>query len=93
MHALWLDLFRSGCNSKQVAAGILGYTQVSWDNQSGKEKQPASADKHWAALTQHERLAAMVLGYTRATWDNESGSESQPLSADKHWAELTACGD
>ena len=31
---------------KQVAAGVLGYTQVSWDNLSGKEKQPASAE-HW----------------------------------------------
>ena len=88
-----VTLFRSGCNSEQVAAGILGYTQVSWDNKSGKEQQPVSADKAWAALTQHERSAAMVLGYTRATWDNKSGSESQPASADKHWAELTACGD
>ena len=88
-----VNLFRSGCNSEQVAAGILGYTQVSWDNESGKEQQPVSADKAWAALTQHERSAAMVLGYTRATWDNKSGSESQPASADKHWAELTACGD
>jgi len=88
-----VNLFRSGCNSEQVAAGILGYTQVSWDNESGKEQQPVSADKPWAALTQHERSAAMVLGYTRAMWDNKSGSESQPASADKHWAELTACGD
>ena len=57
-----VNLFRPGCNSEQVAAGILGYTQVSWDNGSGKEQQPVSADKAWAALTQHERSAAMVLG-------------------------------
>ena len=76
-----------------MAAGILGYTQVSWDNGSGKEKQPVSADKHWAALTQHERAAAMVLGYTRTMWDNKSGSASKPASVDKHWAELSACGE
>ena len=92
-YAVANPLFCSGCNSEQVAAGILGYTQVSWDNESGKEQQPVSALKAWAALTQHERSSAMVLGYTRATWDNKSGSELQPASANKHWAELTACGD
>ena len=72
---------------------MLGYTQVSWDNKSGKEKQPASADKAWAELTRSERAAVMVLGYTATTWDNESGSEPKPASAKKYWAELRACGE
>ena len=83
----------SGCKDERAAARALGYTQVSWDNKSGKEKQPASEDKSWAALTQHERAAAMVLGYTRTMWDNKSESEADSASAAKHWAELTACGE
>ena len=72
---------------------LLGYTQVSWDNLSGKEQQPWSSIKSWAALKSYEIAAAMLLGYTATTWDNESGSEVQPASADKSWGELTACGD
>ena len=83
----------SGCNSEQAAAEALGYTQVSWDNLSGKEKQPSSIDKHWSELTDKEKAAAVVLGYSATSWDDESGSEPQPASADKHWAELTACGE
>ena len=64
-----VNLFRSGCNSEQVAAGILGYTQVSWDNESGKEQQPSSAKKRWTQLTFQERAAAAVLGYTGSMWD------------------------
>ena len=72
---------------------MLGYTQVSWDNESGEEKQPASADKYWANLTDSEKAAARVLGYTEKAWDDESGSEAQPASAIKHWDELTSCGE
>ena len=82
----------SGCNSEQAAAGVLGYTQVSWDDLSGEEKQPVSSDKYWTGLTQHQQAAAIVLGYTKTTWDNMSGSEPQPASADKGWSGLTSCG-
>ena len=71
---------------------MLGYTQFSWENFSGEEPQPASADKAWAALTDDEKAAARVLGYTGTIWDNESGAETQPASANKYWAELTSCG-
>ena len=83
----------TGCNSEQAAAGVLGFTQVSWDNLSGQEKQPISSDKDWAALTQHEQAAAIALGYTKTTWDNMSGSETQPTSTGKAWSELTSCGE
>ena len=72
---------------------MLGYTQVLWDNASGKERQPASADKYWASLTESEKAAAVLLGYNGTIWDNESGSDPQPVSAIKHWDELTSCGE
>ena len=86
-------IFSSGCDSEQVTAGILGYTQVSWDDVSGKTKQPRVEDKTFAELTHEERVAAVALGYTAKTWDNESGKEKEPASEDKLWAELTACGE
>ena len=70
---------------------MLGYTQVSWDNPR-KEKQPDSAKKYWAELTDRERAAAMVLGYTEKIWD-KGGKKDQPASAKKYWAELTSCGE
>ena len=70
----------------------MGYTQVSWDNDSGQERQPISATKSWAALTNDEKQAAVLLGYTQQSWDNESGLEQQPHSSFKSWRELTACG-
>ena len=88
----WYDLL-AGCNSEQAAAGALGFTQGSWDNLSGQEKQPTSSDKYWTALTQHEQAAAIALGYTKTTWDNMSGSEPRPASASKGWSELTSCGE
>ena len=81
-----------GCNNERAAAAVLGYTPLSWDNFSGKEPQPASADKYWSGLTDKEKAAARVLGYTGKSWDNESGFEAQPTSSDKHWMELTSCG-
>ena len=83
----------AGCNSEQKAAQVLGYTQVAGDNASGKERQPASADKYWANLTDSEKAAAVVLGYNGTIWDDESGSEPQPVSAIKYWDELTSCGE
>ena len=77
--------YSSVCADEQKAAGVLGYTQVSWDNESGEEPQPASYDKFWTELTDEERAAAVSLGYTQAIWD-------QPAAGNKYWAELTSCG-
>ena len=82
-----------GCKSEQAAARLLGYSQRSWDNISGKEKQPSSGYKYWSKLTVQEKKAAMILGYTAKTWDNSSGKEKQPASANKYWAKLSACGE
>ena len=81
------------CFGEQAAAAALGYTQVSWDNLSGKEQQPLSSIKSWVALVATEKRAAMLLGYNQRTWDNDSGSEPRPASAFKSWSELAACGD
>ena len=72
-----------------MAAGVLGFTQKNYDNQSGKEKQPASMKKVWAKLTDSERAAAAVLGYNRRIWENRSGKEEIPASASKYWIELS----
>ena len=77
------------CGSEQDSASKLGYTQVSWDNESGKEPQPASTNKSWNQLTDLERMGAERLGYTRDMWDNGNG---EPGAAKKSWSELTACG-
>ena len=81
------------CDSEQAALRVLGYTQATWDNLSGREQQPWSAIKSWYALTANEKVAADVLGYNQPMWDNRSGSERQPFSFYKYWDELTACGD
>ena len=83
----------SVCKSEQLAARVLRYTQVSWDNLSGKEQQPLSSIKYWASLSANEKAAAVLLGYTQVSWDNDSGLEPQPASAVKNWVELTACAD
>ena len=69
--------------SQQQAATSLGYTQVSWDNASGNEAQPASASKKWADLTAQEKSAATVLGYTASTWSTISATKKTP------WSDLT----
>ena len=70
----------------------MGYTQVTWDDASGQETEPSSADKAWDELTTEEKSAAADLGFTGKTWDNESGKEKQPASEYKTWAELNVCG-
>ena len=77
------------CFSEQWAVTVLGYTQASWDNKSGREQQPSSSEKYWVQLTARERAAASALGYTEWKWDG--GDE--PASADKDWTELTLCGE
>ena len=36
---------------EKEGATLLGYTELSWDNESGNEPQPAASDKYWADLT------------------------------------------
>ena len=80
------------CVSERAALRVLGYTQTSWDNESGEETQPWVGNKYyWNRLSKDERAAVVVLGYTETTWDNRSGLEPQPASASKKWAEMTVC--
>ena len=81
----------SGCTSEQVSAGLLGYTQASWDYMPNV-KQPAAENKYFLALTHKERQYAVALGYSEKTWDNLSGDEKQPATDGKTWAELSICG-
>ena len=83
----------AGCVDEQAAAAVLGYTQVTWDNESGNENPPASSNKYWAELNDQEKQAVMDMGYTAKSWDNDSGSEPQPASADKYWNQLRVCGE
>ena len=71
----------------------LGYTKLSWDDESGQERKPLTSFKSWAQLTANEKAGAALLGYTQSSWDNVSGSETQPASADKSWDELLSCGE
>ena len=69
---------------------ILGYTQVSWDNESGEEQQPPVHFLSWAVLTEEEKAAGTLLGYTATNWGNPSLS---PPVVGKSWSELTSCAD
>ena len=75
---------------------MLGFTQISWDNESGNEKHPDSIFKEWEKLTDEEKAAAADLGFTERDWerrwDDDQGSEPLPDSFYKPWAELTSCG-
>ena len=48
---------------EQAAARTLGYTQASWDDNSGNEVEPWSTIKSWDQLTKDEQNAAKILGY------------------------------
>lgn len=88
----WSELTSCGCKNQQSAATKFGYTQLTWDNKSGKEQQPPSAYKQtWSLLTDDEKAAAMVLGYTQTIWDDQSGEEINPASAGKYWSQLITC--
>ena len=71
----------------------MGYTQVSWDNESENEKQPSVAEKPWSQLTAQEKALLTVLGYTAKAWDNVSGNEEQPAVNSKFWDDLSVCGE
>ena len=75
-------------NQKQAAI-LLGYTQVSWDNTSGKEAQPTSASKKWTDLTTVEKSSATALGYKEQAWGTVSVTKKTPWSA---LAMLTGAG-
>ena len=79
--------------SARAAVMALGYTQVSWDNESDEEQQPLTSFLSWAALTDEEKAAGTLLGYTATNWVNLSGSEPQPAVVEKSWSELTSCAD
>ena len=81
------------CVSERAALIVLGFTQVSWDNESGEEQQPLASFLSWAALTDEEKAAGTQLGYTATNWDTVVGSTSEPAVANKGWAELTSCPD
>ena len=72
---------------------MLGYTQKSWDNLSGREQLPWAFIKRWSSLTANEKEAAEFLGWTEVTWDDDSGLELPPVSSYKYWIELSACGE
>lgn len=57
-------------DSEQFNFGILGWNEVSWDNLSGNETEPASEGSFYLALNFLEQAAARNLGYTRfhGTW-------------------------
>ena len=83
----------SACESEHAGAVTLGYTKLSWDDESGQERQPWASFKSWAQLTANEKAGALLLNYTQSSWNNVSGSETQPASADKSWDELTVCDE
>ena len=74
-----------GCVNERMAIEKMGHTQASWDNESGKEPQPASSSKAWADLTAVEKQAAVVLGYDELSWDFP-----WPATVSKQFAQLTA---
>ena len=82
----WCDLDKN----YKAAAIVLGYTQISWDNDSGVEGQPESSKLTWEKLTDYSRkkTAALFMGYTQISWDNDSGAEEQPRSSKLAWAKL-----
>ena len=75
----------SGC--EQQAARTLGFTQASWDDESGKELLPWSFAKYWDQLTPDERKAAKTLGWNEINWDNYDWDHS------KFWDELRSCAN
>ena len=82
VQTVWYCTNLSGCKKEQAAARVLGYTQASWDNDSGLEKQPASNNKYWDQLTRDERAAAAVLGYNDPAWNE------LPAAMRKTWSQL-----
>ena len=83
------------CNSEQAALEVFGFTQVSWDNVSGKEPQPqpSSWNTVWNELTENERAAVSMLGYNEMRWNNQESFQWQPAAFFKSWDELTKCSD
>lgn len=82
---LFVSFFYSDCWwSEHDAVRVLGFTETTWDNLSGKEPQPAAMRQHWADLTDNEQEALKALNFNRIIWDSQ-----RPESAEKQWDELT----
>lgn len=73
---------------------VLGYTQASWDDLTGKVTQPFSSIKYWASLTANEKAAAGVMGYNQVNWDNSTHCPKYhtPKFCPR-WAQLKSCPD
>ena len=74
---------------EQTAARTLGYTQASWDDESGREVQPWSAIKYWDQLATDEQTAAEILGFESTTWKRWTGASGYPRA----WADLATCSE
>jgi hypothetical protein len=58
----WADLTAT----EQEAWGVLGWDEVSWDEET---TIPASEEADWAELSAEEQAAAESLGYDQESWD------------------------
>ena len=67
----------------------LGYTKLTWDNDSGFEQKPWSFIKLWSSLTKNEKDAAKVLGFTKKSWEKKRKSRI----FQKKWDDMTSCSD
>ena len=67
----------------------MGFTESSWDNDSGEVSQPESVAKDWAKLTEKERAAAVDLGYTALSWERTPGWKGPWPSHAHSWSKLT----
>ena len=68
---------------------VLGYTKLTWDNDSGSEQKPWSFIKLWSSLTKTEKDAAKVLGMTKKSWEKK---RKTGIFA-KKWDDMTSCSD
>ena len=53
----------------QYYALILGYTQVTWDDDFDIEELPCE-DWDWDEMTKEQKAAAQHFGYTEETWSD-----------------------
>lgn len=77
------------CKSEQAALAALGYTKLTWDNDSGFEQKPWSFIKSWSFLTNNEKDAAKILGFTKKSWEKNR----RPRIYEKKWDDMTSCSD
>ena len=85
-----LQTFPIECDGEKAAAEVLGFNQVTWDDESGTERLPLPARLPWISLTFIEKKAVKLLGFKKNTWDYKSSS-TLPAAFYKTWAELDEC--